>query len=479
MPRLVNDELTTLVEKLSTYKENLSTSVYEQYKTASVLSQTINLRGKAGNALKQYINVSHINLTQKIINVIAEITEVAEKMKNDFSNFETASNGIVGSGTLDNVRNQMKKTNDRFTEIDDTAGQLLYRASELISTTSLGTSDVTGAYTKIFDHVENTKTGLEETDSNLKGLLEELTSRVFELQTHIFELSEVFRDKNGIKYSKLNEIPNRDWYTVESNHAFQEMQEDDPFVYNAGHASVAEGQWVAGTSDTNYITTSGYVVGAEGEITQSGSFFSNTNPYTVDGQGEAAVLSANVQGETLGGYGKLDGSGRVLGGDGNFHFGPDGVDAEGKVAVIEAEGTAMLGEDNFNGYVSGHAEALTAKGHARFTLPEDQDGDFKIGLGGKVDVASAGFETGISLFEVDSPGYSYDDGTHEKVSMLGIEGGVNAGLQFGAGFDIKSDTVYSNDFLNVRANEIDVDLKILLGLKASVAVPTLQLKWPW
>lgn len=109
MPRLVNDELTTLVEKLSTYKENLSTSVYEQYKTALVLSQTINLRGKAGDALKQYINVSHINLTQKIINVIAEITEVAEKMKNDFSNFETASNGIVGSGTLDNVRDQIKK----------------------------------------------------------------------------------------------------------------------------------------------------------------------------------------------------------------------------------------------------------------------------------------------------------------------------------------------------------------------------------
>ena len=148
MPRLVNDELTTLVEKLSTYKENLSTSVYEQYKTALVLSQTINLRGKAGDALKQYINVSHINLTQKIINVIAEITEVAEKMKNDFSNFETASNGIVGSGTLDNVRDQIKKTNDRFTEIDDTAVQLLYRASEFISTTSLGTSAVTGAYTK-------------------------------------------------------------------------------------------------------------------------------------------------------------------------------------------------------------------------------------------------------------------------------------------------------------------------------------------
>ncbi|MEI3612686.1 T7SS effector LXG polymorphic toxin [Pseudogracilibacillus sp. SO30301A] len=481
MPRLVNDELTKLVEQLTTYKENLSLSVYEHYKTALVLSKTINLRGKAGDVLKEYINVSHINLTQKIINVIAEITEVAEKMKREFSNFESASYGIVGSGTLDNVHKQMKRMNDRFTDIDDTAGQLLYKASEFISTTSLGTSDVTTAYTEIFDHIKKTKTGLEETDSSLKADLDHLITRVYELQTHIFELSETFRDKNGIKYSKLNEIPNQEWYTVENNHAFQEMQDDDPFVYHAGHASMAEGQWVAGTSDTNYIAASGYAVGAEGELTKSGTIFSKTNdPFSIDGQGEAALLSGSVQGETLGGYGNLDASGQVLGADGNFHFGSDGFDAEGKVAVIEAEGSAMVGTDNFNGYVSGHAEALTAKGHARFTLPEDQDGDIKIGLGGKAQGATAGVEGGLSLFEVDSPSYSYEDGKGtNKKSMLGIEGGVNIGPQVGAGVDFQSKTVYSNNLLNVRATEIDVDLKLFIGLKASLSVPTIQLKWPW
>src|SRR5699024_3294145 len=129
--------------QLSAYKESLSDTVYEQYITAIILSKTINLRWLAGDALKEYMNVSHINLTQKIINVIDEITEVAEKIENNFSSFEADSHGIVGSGTLEQVQTEIKSKRDRFSEIDGTADQLLYRASEFIPITNLGTSKVT------------------------------------------------------------------------------------------------------------------------------------------------------------------------------------------------------------------------------------------------------------------------------------------------------------------------------------------------
>lgn len=480
MPRLVNEELTNLVDKLSTYKDKLSESAYEQYKSALVLTQTINLRGKAGDALKQYINLSHIHLTQKMINVSAEILEVAEKMKADFANFESMNNGIVGSGTLDQVRDRMKKTNEHFTDIDERADQLLYQAEEFISVTSLGTGNVTQAYTSIYDHINQTKTGLEDTDSNLQSNLDRLVIRVSELQTQIFELSEVFRDDHGIKYSKLKEIPKQEWYTVENNHAFQEMQADDPFSYYAGHGSMEEGQWVAGTSDTNYITTSGYVVGAEGELTTSGSFFDNSNPFTVEGNGSAAVLSGDVQGETLWGYGKLDASGRLFGADGSMYFGPRGADLEGKVAYFDADATVMIGHENFNGYASGNVDFLTAEGHARFKLPEGADDDVKIGLGGKANGASVGFDAGISLFEVDSAdNINRETGEKVKKSILGVDAGVNIGLQAGGGFDFSSEAVYSNDYLNVRANELDVNLRLGAGVKFSVAVPSIQLKWPW
>lgn len=480
MPRLVNKELSEIVDQLSSYKEKVSESFYEQYKTALVLSKTINLRGKAGDALKQYINVSHINLTQKMINVADELLQAAEKVKTDFSEYESFANGVVGSGTLDKVRDQMKRTNEQFSDIDEQAGQLMYRAEEYISTTSLSSGKVTDAYSNIYDQLEKTKSGLEDTDSSLTASLETVANRVGDLQTQIFALSETYRDDHGIKYSKLNEIPSQKWYSAEANHAFKDMQEDDPFSYHAGHASMAEGQWVAGTSDTNYITASGYAVGAEGEFTKSGRLFSKENPLTMEGAGSAAVLSGDVQGETLWGYGNLDASGQILDAEGNMYVGKDGFDLDGKVAVAEAEGTAMVGTDNFNGYVTGHVEALSADAHARFKLPEDQDGDVNIGLGAKAQGATAGFETGLSIFEVDSPGGEMKDGKNpEKKSLLGINGGVNVGPQVGAGADFSSETVYSNDYFNVRANELDIDIRLGAGFKLSVAVPSIQLKWPW
>lgn len=480
MPRLVNKELSQIVDRLSAYKEKVSESFYEQYKTSLVLSKTINLRGKAGDALKQYINVSHINLTQKMINVADELLQAAEKVQTDFSEYESSVNGIVGSGTLDKVRNQMQRTNERFAEIDEQAEQLMYRAEEFISTTNLSSGKVTDAYSNIYDQLEKTKSGLEDTDSSLTASLKTVASRVGDLQTQIYALAETYRDDHGIKYSRLNEIPNQKWYSTETNHAFKDMQEDDPFSYSAGHVSVAEGQWVAGKNDTRYITASGYMVGAEGDFTRSGRLFSRENPLTMEGEGSAALLSGDVQGEMLWGYGNLDASGQILGAEGNMYVGKDGFDLDGKVAVAEVEGTAMVGTDNFNGYINGHAEALSAEAHARLKVPEDPDGDLNIGIGAKAQAATAGIEGGLSIFEVDSPGGEMKDGKKpEKKSLLGLSGGVNVGPQVGAGVDISSEAVYSNDYFNVRANELDVDIRLGAGFKLSIAVPSIQLKWPW
>ena len=43
----------------------------------------------------------------------------------------------------------------------------------------------------------------------------------------------------------------------------------------------------------------------------------------------------------------------------------------------------------------------------------------------------------------------------------------------------ESETVYSYEYFNVRANELDIDLKLFGGIKFAVQVPSLQLKWPW
>ncbi|MBO1913283.1 hypothetical protein J4G37_51795, partial [Microvirga sp. 3-52] len=61
----------------------------------------------------------------------------------------------------------------------------------------------------------------------------------------------------------------------------------------------------------------------------------------------------------------------------------------------------------------------------------------------------------------------------------GIDGEVSAGLQVGVGLKFESEPFYSTDYFNVRANELDINLKVLAGIKIAVQVPTVQLKWPW
>ena len=467
MPRLVNEELNDIVRKLNKYAEDVSTRLYEQYKTAYILSQTINFRGKAADSFKEYINISHMNLSPKIINIMSEILVATEKVQADFLRYEQSTGGIVGSSTLEGVKDRINRKGNQFLAIDGYANQLLQQASEFIATTQLSGDDVSQSFDEVVKKLTKNREELSQTDSKAVNDLSNLTTRLQQLQTHIYELSENFRDKNGIHYSKLNKIPEQEWYSTENNGAFATMVEDDPFTYNAGTARGAEGQWVAGTSDTNYVTGSGYLAGASGQFTRDG--------ISRDGSGEAAIAKGSIEGETLFGLGTGELHGELLAGDGNFHFGSDGLELAGHVAYAKADGKLMLGVETFNGYATASAEALTADGHVSFILPEDEDDNIKIGLAGKAAGASAKAEAGITIFGVENPGIEHN----EVTSVLGIDAAVSIGFQAGAGVEFQSETVYSTDYFNVRATELDIDLKLIAGIKLAVQVPTLQLKWPW
>ena len=467
MPRLVNEELNDIVDQLNKYGDDVSTKLYEQYKTATVLSKTNHFRGKAGDSFKAYMNVSHINLSPKIINIMAELLAVTEKVQKDFLKYEQSANGIVGSTTVEGVKNRINGKSGQFLAIDGHANQLLHQASEFIATTQLSGDDVTQSFDEVVKTLNKNREELSETDSKAVNDLSDLTTRLQHLQTHIYELSENFRDKNGIQYTKLDKISEQEWYSAENNGAFATMVEDDPFLHHAGAARGAEGQWVVGTSDQNYLTGNGYLAGASGQFTRDGS--------TLDGEGEAAMAKGSIAGETLLGYGKGEINGKLLAGEGDFHFGTDGASLEGSVAYAKVDGKVILGTENFNGYGSASAEFLTADGHASLIYAEDADDNVKVGLGAQAVGANAKAEAGITLFGVESPGVEYN----EVKSVLGIDAEVSAGFQIGAGVKFESETVYSYEYFNVRANELDIDLKLFGGIKLAVQVPTLQLKWPW
>ncbi|MDS9472571.1 T7SS effector LXG polymorphic toxin [Sporosarcina pasteurii] len=467
MPRLVNEELNDIVDKLSKYGEDVSTKLYEQYKNAVILSKTNHFRGKAGDAFKQYMNVSHINLSQKIINIAAELLEEAKKVQTEFLKYEQSGRGIVGSTTMEGVKNRINGKSGQFLAIDGNANQLLQQASQFIVTTKLSGDDVFHSFDEVVKNLNRRREELSEIDASVSSNLSNLITRVSHLQTQIFELSENFRDKNGIHYSQLNKIPEQPWYSTENNGAFASKAEADPFIHHAGAVRGDEGQWVFGTSDTNYATGTGYLAGASGQYTQDGE--------DVIAEGEAAMAKGSIEAQTFHELVRGQLSAEVLSAAGSIKRTSDGESAKGNVAYAKGDAKVMLGSENFHGYASAKGEVLTADGHTAFIVPLDPEAPIEVGAFGEASGATAKGQVGITLFGMEESGIQ---GESVK-SPLGLDAEVSIGFQAGGGLLFQSETIYSTDYFYIRANELDVKLKLLAGLDLAVQLPTIHLKRPW
>ncbi|WLV24282.1 T7SS effector LXG polymorphic toxin [Aciduricibacillus chroicocephali] len=474
MARLVNEEMEDLVKKLEKYQSSLKDAVYEQYKSSTVLSRSINLKGKTGNSMKEYMEIVHINLAQKIINVSSELLEAARKVKDDFRSYESDAKGIVGSGTLDKEKENLGDSRTTFEELDSKGQKLVLRADEFISTVKLPGETVLHTYQTADSNIKKTKEELLSSDSTCTKNMSPVTERINELITEMNELSTHFKNENGVLTDKVSSIKEQPWYTLENKGAFKALSEDDPFSYEAGEASVLEGQWVMGTSDKNYITQTGSVLSARGEKTN------DKGAYKVSGEVSGAKLYTKA--ETAGGWLKYDGTQSLLSGSGNAEF--DGftrMAASGDASVVKSESTAMLGTDKFNGHVSLKASALSANGQAAFKLPKNADDTTHIALGGRAEAATVKASAGITLFGMESMG-----GEHEKNGVkttakkdFGMNVEASAGWQAGVGVEYKDEPVWKSDYLNINATSLNADLKLLLGVKLDVTIPTIQAKWPW
>ena len=192
MPRLVNEELNDIVDKLNKYAEDVSTRLYEQYKTSFILSQTINFRGKAADSFKEYVTISHMNLSPKIINIMSEILAATEKVQADFLKYEQSAGGIVGSTTLEGVKDRINRKGNQFLAIDGYANQLLQQASEFIATTQLSGDDVSQSFDEVVKKLNKNREELSQTDSKVVNDLSNLTTRLQQLQTQYLRVVRKF-----------------------------------------------------------------------------------------------------------------------------------------------------------------------------------------------------------------------------------------------------------------------------------------------
>ncbi|MDT0108914.1 T7SS effector LXG polymorphic toxin [Listeria booriae] len=425
MPRLVNDELKEISTQLKSFKEKITEALYEQYKTSTVLSETINLRGTSGDAYKSYMAATHLHLIKKLINVIQEINDASTKIQKDFLGLEKDQNGIVGSGTIDDKVTKLNTSHQNFDTLDGTANNILNRAKEYISVSKLNQSEISSSFTTTDRELKKIITDLENMDNSSNSGLSGLQSRLLSLKNEINDISKNFRDKNGIISSKVNGIKSEEWYGDEDKGLFKEMSEDDPFTYAASEGSLAQEQWVAGAGSDIYGAATATGLGYNAS-------FSMDNK-SISGNVEGNVFKLQADGQ-LTEYVNANGAFVLAHGAADFTIDTNGLAAKADVAMVKADGSLVVGVEDYNLFLNGEASALTAD--AGITLTKSE-----IGASAHASLAEAEAKGGFEVFGVE------------------VGAGVSAGIGVGGEFA-------------VGINRLKIEAKLLLGFD-------IDIKFPW
>lgn len=461
MKRLENATIIENVKSITSVGETLEDIMYEQYKNAYILSKTNSYRGASATACKNYITNVTINILNGFFNVIQEMTETLSEVKETFLEYEEDKKGIVDTDTLETVEQNVSDVyKASFTKLMEEVDAVLQKAANYIPLTTVSDGDVESAYSSLETKITQINDDLLTTDTKLKNKLDTLLSHMTSLERMIDGVGQIIDAENHIDYDRVSDLMVSDSFYKEDTEVLADIMEEDPFSYYADGGSGWEQQWAAGAHQDVYAYAgvsawtgqyaSMYDDGKYGG-SASGSFF----------QGDAGAQCTD--------YLRIVGMASLVHGEGKINAGLSpaytGFSANGKASLLNVNGKATLGTEDFNGFVKGDATLFGASGYAKLEI--EDDGNFAVGLGGNVTAASAKATLGLSFLGVSDK----DSATGEATSLFGITIAPEATYGTGADFLIETDTVIDGDDGDIRTLHVKLGGKLGLGLTADVTLP--------
>lgn len=463
MPRLVNDELTQMLSDIKKAEQTASDALYSQFKAMTKIVGTDSFEGSGADAYKQYVSNVDINYLNSFLNLIKETTTAITEIKDSFTSFESDSSGIVGSGTLGDTKDVLTTKKSAFADLITDIETVNSQAEEYIAVKKINSSDVESDYDNIVKSVETIKRDLSTTNDTALSKADSLHQRIQELKNCVDKISTGYHSNGRIDYKKAKQIPKEKWYTVEEPVALAEVSLNDPYAYEIFGDVGAQSQWAVGLNSDIYLSV--YAKAHEYKLRmEKGDFYRG-----VDGE---------YTGASLGVYGQVTdfakGKGNVslinTSFKGRVGLNKDykGASLKGDISLAKADGSLVLGTDNFNGYVEGNAELLSASGHAEFEFENDR---FAIGLGGKASGANVSYAGGVSFLEYDK-----GDG---RGNLFGIQGGPKLDAGVSANFSLSGEKAMSFGPVDINAVNLKLGGSLGLGfdLDLTLPIPTLNFGW--
>lgn len=463
MPRLVNDELTQMLSDIKKAEQTASDALYSQFKAMTKIVGTDSFEGGGADDYKQYVSNVDINYLNSFLNLIKETTTAITEIKDSFTSFESDSSGIVGSGTLGDTKDALTTKKSAFTDLISEIETVNSQAEEYITVKKISSSNVESDYESIMKSVETIKSDLSTTNDTALTKADSLHQRIQELKNCVDKISTEYHSNGRIDYKKAKQIPKEKWYTVEEPVALTEVAMNDPYGYEVFGETGAQKQWATGLNSSVYAML--YAKTSEYKFRTEKSKFYRSGEAEYNGVG----VGGNIKGTD---YFKATGDAGMINayGKGRLGFNNDyvGASLRGNLSLVEANGSAVLGTDNFNGYAKANAELLAASGYAEFEFEDDR---FAIGLGGKASGAKASVDLGLSFLEYDT-----GDGKG-NVFGLGLEPEFNAGVSAHA--SLSGEKITNWGPVNVNAVNLKLGGALGFGLNIDITLPIPSLNLGW
>lgn len=478
MTRLINSDVTDMLNQVNQYKKTVQDAFYQHYKNIFVLTKTNNFRGQGADAYKEYLARVTINYIIAFINISEDVSTALKKISSNYNLLESSGKGSIDSDILKDVRANLSNRNQGFQSLAAEISSLNNEASSYISVKRLNTSEIIGEYSRIDRELYNVGDKLTEIDSISLAEVNNLMDRINKLTYQLKTIANDYHEDNKISADKVEGITTQNWYKVECADNLSAMTKEDPFFYNLDAKYFSEGQWARGIATDTYIYTGYSIFGGAYNVSRNNGVLSGDvtasafNAYENLQVTDYLKQNANISLGTLSASGKL-GLAKDLA----------GAQVKGSYATVDANASVVLGTDKFNCYLKTNATALSAGGYANLYY-KPSNGDLGIGLGGKATGASASFTLGTSLLSV--PGNTVKNdyaGGMVKVtsstSLLGAGVTVKAGASFAADFDVSSTRAIDWGEVNVNAVHVKLGGQLGLGADVDITIPILTIDMPW
>ena len=384
--KLDNSKISSIETLGSKAYTNLETQLYNVNKSLTVLTKSLNFKGKGAEKYKAFMQDNSVNATYVLLQIGKDLKNYIENIKTGFLEFESNETGKVSSSRVEEIKTSLGEILKSVSvDIEDLVSNES-KAAEYISVKSTNTNNITDGFSTIDTNLETVNNDFKTKDDELSKGAESILTSISKLDKMITNILNNYVTPSG-KYNeaKFEKLKQETWYIEGDASVFDERQKKDPYVYDTAYYSVFEGQMAKGWGKDFYSYADYNVINGKYEYKNS----SGQKSLQVDGN----LLSNKtvIKGED---YFNVVSESKLIYGEWSSTDGVNGI--KKKVELGAGETKLHMGILDDNVYVE--AKVTGPEGKAEVASYRDEK-ESKIGFDISAKATKADANIGFKLFK--------------------------------------------------------------------------------